>query len=180
MKKTFVMLGLLAAMFVAGQASFAACPCQQETAAPACPCQAAPACPCQAEPKTEPIETDSCCSKADCPCQTCAESWLEPQKVEDYFNRIGLSDCQKDSARKLIEEFKCNTKGLNGGECESKCDCRKYRKELRHLDYDMRKLLTECQKSNYANVKSDIKAQVKCCHKCLIWPSMAPKCSKCN
>jgi hypothetical protein len=178
MKKTFVMLGLLAAMFVAGQASFAACPCQQETAAPACPCQAAP--------KTEPIETscpscpDNSCAKADCPCQTCAESWLEPQKVEDYFCRIGLSDCQKDSARKLIEEFKCNTKGLNGGECESKCDCRKYRKELRHLDYDMQKLLTQCQKSNYANVKSDIKSQVKCCHKCLIWPSMAPKCSKCN
>lgn len=159
MRKNLVIFGIMAIMFIAGQSSFANCPCQQTEPQPACPCQTC-----------EPT----------CPCQPCCEGWLNPQKVEEYFCRIGFSDCQKEEARNLIEQFKCDTKGLSGGVCASKCDCRKYRKELRNLDYNMRKLLTQCQKSNYKTVRCEVKSQVKCCHKCLIWPSRAPKCCKCK
>src|SRR5574344_1135307 len=165
MKRSLVLLGLLTTIFISGQSSFASCPCQS---------------PCQTEPTPPPAATEPC-NKCEKPtCSSCNETWTDSQKMEEYFCQIGLSDCQKDEARKLVEEFKCNTQGLNGGDCENKCDCRKYRKELRHLDREMKKLLTECQKSNYAEVRSDVKSQVKCCHKCLIWPSLQKKCSSCN
>ncbi|MBP7211397.1 hypothetical protein KBA27_01030 [bacterium] len=172
MKKTLVMVGLMAAMCITAGASFATCPCQQP----------APSCPCQQQEATPPAPVTTPCedvSKADNPCP-CGENWLDDQKVEEYFNKMGFSDCQKDSAKKLIEEFRCNTKGMNGGECENKCECRQYRKELRNLDYEMRKLLTQCQKDNYKDVRKDVKSHVKCSHNCLIWPSMQKKCSKCD
>ncbi len=175
MKKTLLALFAVVAIAVGVQASFAACPCQ--TSSNPCPC-AKPA-PC--DPCAKPC--DPCAKPAPCdPCacnEPCCEDWLCPQVVEDYFCRIGLSECQKDEARKAIEEFKCSTSDLrgNGCKCESKCDCRAYRKALRDLDCKMKTLITKCQKSDYKCVRSEVKGKVKCCHKCLINPFSRCKCS---
>lgn len=122
------------------------------------------------------------CSDCFCPYKPCkcSEGWLNCNCLEDYYCRIGLSECQKCCARKAVEEFKCNTQGYNskGYKCESKCECRKYRRALRDLDCKMKNIITECQKSDYKSVRQEIKEKVQCCHKCLIWPFYRCKC--CN
>lgn len=190
MKKTLVLFGILATMLF-GVQTFAACPCAQ----PSCPCQAAcpapcpvaaPCCPtCNNSPCTCP---SSCCNKCSC------EDWI--CRMEELFCKIGLNECQKEQARRAIAQFQCDTKCLNlcstgcgctcgsgcncgcGNKCccESKCDCRQYKRELKNLDCEMKKIITKCQKSDYKCVKSEVKDQVKCCHKCLIWPFSLCKC----
>jgi len=138
------------------QASFAACPCQTQTEP--CPC-AKPCNPCA-------------CNKTVC------EDFLNCTSMEDYFCRIGLNECQKDQARKAIEEFKCARNGINAnGKCESKCECRIYRRALKDLDCKMKNIITQCQKSDYKSVRHDVKDKVKCCHKCLINPFKRCKCA---
>lgn len=141
MKKVLVGLFTLIAMSI-GMATFAACPCQQ-------PC-------------------NSCCNT----CAPCCEDWLNCVCVEDYLCRIGLNECQKAQARYAIEQFKCDTActRAKGCQCESKCECREYKKALRDLDCKMKQIITCCQKDDYKVVKNDIKDKVKCCHKCLINP----------
>lgn len=155
MKKTLVALFSLVALTISVQTSQAACSCQSS-----CPCQSA--CTCN--------YTNCCC-----------EDWLCPQSLEDYLCRIGLSECQKDSARSAVEEFKCKTQAIrdNGCKCESKCECRAYRRALRDLDCKMKTLITQCQKDDYKCVRKEIKEKVKCCHRCLINPFKRCKC-KCN
>lgn len=161
MKKMLMSLVTLMTLIV-GARVFAACscnPCQ-------CPCPEAPCCaaPC-----------NSCC---DC----CCEKWLGCNCLNDYFCRIGLNDCQKADALCAIEKFKNFTKcqRAKGCKCETKCECRDYRKALRNLDCDMKKIITKCQKDDYNCVKSEVKDQVRCCHKCLIWPFKLCKCCDCN
>lgn len=157
MKKMLVSLFTLVALgFGIHQASFAACPCQQSEP---CPC---------AKP----------CNPCDCK-QPCGEAWLCPQAIEDYLCRIGLNECQKVEARSAIETFKCETSTIRAKncKCESKCDCRTYRKALKKLDCSMKNIITKCQKADYNSVKSEIKSEVKCCHKCLINPFNRCKCS---
>jgi hypothetical protein len=155
MKKVLVSIFTLVALAFGIQASFAACPCQTNP----CPC---------AKP----------CNPCDCT-SPCCEDWLCQSAIEDYFCRIGLNECQKAEARKAIEEFKCETACLrvNNCKCESKCDCRTYRKALRDLDCKMKMLITKCQKSDYKIVRKEIKNKVKCCHKCLINPFKRCKCA---
>ena len=165
MKKTLVALFTVVALSIGIQASFAACPCQK---ADPCPC----AKPC-----------DPCAKPCD-PCATsapCGEGWLDCQKLEEYFCKMGFNDCQKADALKAIEEFKAETACLraNGCNCESKCDCRAYRKALRTLDCKMKTIVTKCQKSDYNCVRKEVKNDVKCSHKCLINPFSRCKCS-CN
>jgi hypothetical protein len=154
MKKMLVSMFTLAALAFGIQASFATCPCQSDC--------------------------DSCAKPSPCDCTSpCCEDWLCTSAVEDYLCRIGLNECQKTEARKAIEEFKCETACLraNGCKCESKCDCRTYRKALRDLDCKMKMLITKCQKSDYKTVRKEIKDKVKCCHKCLINPFKRCKCA---
>lgn len=141
MKKVLVGLFTLIAMSIT-MATYAACPCQQ-------PC-------------------NSCCNT----CAPCCEDWLNCVCVEDYLCRIGLNECQKAEARCAIEQFKCDTActRAKGCQCESKCECREYKKALRDLDCKMKKIITCCQKDDYKVVKNEIKDKVKCCHKCLINP----------
>lgn len=158
MKRTLVALFTLIALSIGIQASFAACPCK-----PCDPCaKPCPACPCDC--------TVPCC-----------EDWLCPSAVENYFCKIGLNECQKCEARKAVEEFKCETKCIraNGCKCESKCDCRTYRKALRDLDCKIKMIITKCQKPDYKCVRKEVKDKVKCCHKCLINPFKRCKCA-CN
>lgn len=154
MKKALVALFTFVALSF-GMQSFAACPC----------CQTDP-CPC-----VKPCEP--CC------CQPCCEDWLNCAMVENYFCKIGLNECQKNQARIAIEQFKCATQCLraNGCNCETKCECRAYRKALKNLDCSMKNIITACQKSDYKCVKSEIKDKVKCCHKCLINPFKRCKCA---
>lgn len=162
MKKTLVGLFTLAALSIGIQASFAACPC----AAPCNSCmQSMPCNPC----------CDPCAKFC---CDPCCEDWLNCKCVEDYLCRIGLNECQKAEARCAIEQFKCNTQCIraNGCNCESKCDCRTYRKALRCLDCKIKAIITKCQKSDYKYVRSEIKDKVSCCHKCLINPFYRCKC----
>lgn len=166
MKQTLVALGLLATLLFGAQTSFAACPCETPCPAP-CPCAEATPCPC-------PCETtfNRCC--------TC-DDWL--CKAENYYCRIGLSECQKVEARQALAQFICDTKTLTSNTCpkESKCDCRKFKKELKKLDCEMKKIITKCQKDDYKCVKNEIKDQVACCHKCLAWPFSLCKCDcKCS
>lgn len=151
MKKVLVGLFTLIAMSI-GMASFAACPCQQ-------PC-------------------NSCCNS----CVPCCEDWLNCACVEDYFCRIGLNECQKAQARCAIEQFKCATACIRGKgcQCESKCECREYKKALRDLDCKMKQIITCCQKDDYKCVKNEVKDKVKCCHKCLINPFHRCKCCDCG
>ena len=148
MKKLLVSLFALIALAITTQATFAACPCEKP-----CPCA---------------------CSQ-----QPCCEDWLCPQAVDDYFCKLGLNDCQKAEALMAIEQFKCDTQcqRANGCNCESKCECRQYRKALRDLDCKMKQIITACQKSDYKCVKHEIKDKVKCCHKCLINPFKRCKCA---
>lgn len=157
MKKTLVAVFTLVALLI-GVKSFAACSCN--------PCSK----PC-----------DTCvkpCNPCDCCKQPCCEGWLCADKVEDYFCRIGLSECQKCEARKAIEEFKCQTQCIRAKDCkcESKGDCRAYRKALRDLDCKMKLIITRCQNDDYKCVRKDIKDKVRCCHKCLINPFKRCKC----
>lgn len=164
MKRTLVSLFTLIALAIGIQTSFAACPCTQ-------PCNP---CPC-AKP----------CNPCDCGCQcepcNCCEVWLDCQCLQDYFCKIGLNECQKCEALKAVEEFKCCTQCLRakGCKCESKCDCRKYRRALRNLDCKMKNIITTCQKDDYKCVRKEIKNKVKCCHKCLINPFYRCKCCDC-
>lgn len=141
MKKVLVGLFTLIAISI-GMASFAACPCQQSCA--------------------------PCCSSFN----PCCEDWLNCMCVEDYLCRIGLNECQKAQARCAIEQFKCDTacNRAKDCQCESKCECREYKKALRDLDCKMKQIITCCQKDDYKCVKNEIKDKVKCCHKCLINP----------
>lgn len=161
MKKTIVALFTLFTIVFGTQTSFAACPCQTQTNP--CPCATPDPCDCG------------------CPCEpcNCCEAWLQCKCLDDYFCKIGLNDCQKCEALKAIEQFKCDTQCLRGKDCkcESKCDCRAYRKALRDLDCKMKNIITKCQKSDYKCVRKDIKSQVKCCHKCLINPFKRCKCN---
>ncbi len=94
---------------------------------------------------------------------TLLRTMLDCAMVENYLCKIGLNECQKNEARIAIEQFKCDTNCLraNGCNCESKCDCRAYRKALRNLDCRMKKIITACQKTDYKCVKNEIKDQVK-------------------
>lgn len=166
MKKMLVGLFTFFAMAIGiQQMSFAACPCQMQTD----PCSCA-----------QPCNTccDSCAKPCNCDCG-CCEDWLTCKCMEDYLCRIGLNECQKCEARKAVEEFKCETNCLraNNCKCESKCDCRCYRKALKNLDCKMKNIITKCQKADYKCVKNDIKDKVKCCHHCLINPFKHCKCA---
>lgn len=149
MKRTLVTLFTLIALAIGTQASQAAC----------CSCQP---------------QTDSCACM-----QPCCEDFLCPEKVEDYFCKIGLNECQKDQARIAICQFIADTECLraNGYKCESKCECRAYRKALKTLDCAMKNIITTCQKADYKCVKNEVKDKVKCCHKCLINPFTRCKCA---
>lgn len=148
MKKILVSLFTLFTLaFVSAQISFAACPYKN--------CQVLPfGCTCS-----------PCC---DC----CCEDWLNCLCFEDYFCYMRLSECQKCEARKAIEEFKCCTQCLRAKncKCESKRECRQYRKALRKLDCKMRNITTSCQKYDYKCVRKEIKDKIEYCHKCFIWP----------
>ncbi len=161
MKKTLVALFTLVALSIGIQTSFAACPCSN-------PCD-----PC--DPCAKPCDP---CAKACEPCG-CCEEWLDCKCLENYFCKIGLNECQKDEARKAVEEFKCKTQCLRGKDCkcETKCECRTYRKALRDLDCKMKLIITKCQKDDYKCVRKEIKKEVKCCHKCLINPFKRCKCA---
>lgn len=158
-----VALFTMIALSIGIQASLAACPCKTDC------CDKQPCC----EKPCKPCDCDPC----DCN-GPCCENWLNSAMVEDYFCRIGLSECQKQEAREAIETFKCETQCLRGNDCkcENKCDCRAYRKALRDLDCKMKQLITKCQKDDYKCVKKEVKDQVKCCHKCLINPFKRCKC----
>lgn len=153
MKKMLFTLFALIALSIGMQATFAACPCN--------PC--AKSCDCFCPYK---------------PCQ-CSEGWLNCNCMEDYFCRIGLSECQKCEARKAVDEFICKTECIRtkGCQCENKCECRMYRKALKDLDCKMKNIITQCQKQDYKCVKNEIKDKVKCCHKCLINPFYRCKCA---
>lgn len=161
MKKMLVSLFTLAALII-GARVYADC----------CPCQANPCC------------TDSPCATP-CPapcnpcCDCCCEKWLNCRCLEDYFCRMCFNECQKAEALCAIERFKCCTKclRLKNCKCESKRECRAYRKALRNLDCDMKKIITRCQKDDYKCVRREVKDQVKCCHSCLIWPFKLCKCN---
>jgi hypothetical protein len=146
MKKTLVAWFILAAFFINIQVVNADCPCQ----------------------------SNFCFfgNSSDCCFDPCCEDWLCPYKIEDYLCRIGLNECQKCEARKVIEQFKCRThcNRAKNCKCETKGECRAYRNALRTLDCQMKLLITQCQKSDYRYVRKDVKNQVKCCHHCLINP----------
>lgn len=199
-----VTLFSLVALAGGTQLAFAACPCNPcpcdpcAKCDPCCdpcakcdPCDPCAKCdPCDPCAKCDPCDKcakcDPCCDPCNKCCDTCdpcCETWLNCECLEDYFCRIGLSECQKAEALKAIEEFKCETECLRAKccDCESKCDCRTYRKALRDLDCKMKNIITKCQKSDYKCVRKEVKDQVKCCHKCLINPFKRCKCcDPCN
>lgn len=173
MKKLLIIFGLNIAIIFGSQITYAECPCS-----PLSPCIS---------------QTTQCCNQCNpcektnpCLCQTCfdpcCEGWLDCQKLENYFCKLGLTECQKIDARNVIARFICETQNLRckGYKCENKCECRKYRKEICNLDYEMKKIITDCQKQDYNCIRSEIKDQVKCCHNCLIWPFSFGGCCKCN
>ena len=148
MKKTFVTLCTLIALAIGIQTTQAACPCQAQC--------------------------------GDCPSVTkSCEDFLCPQSMEDLFCKIGLNECQKDQARIAVAQFMSETACLraNGYKCESKCECRAYRKALKTLDCSMKNIITKCQKADYKSARKEVKEQVKCCHKCLINPFKRCKCA---
>jgi len=147
MKKTLVMLFTLIAMSIGIQASQAACPCQTQNPCP--------------------------CVKIGC------EDFLCPQSMEVNFCKMGLNECQKDQARIAVAQFIADTSCIraNGFKCESKCECRAYRKALKTLDCSMKNIITKCQKADYKCVRNEVKDQIKCCHKCLINPFKLCKCA---
>lgn len=169
MKKTLVTLVALGALMLGAQA-FAACPCETQK-----PCDD----PCKS-PCEKPCEKQKPCD----PCDTagpCGENWLSCTNLEEYFCKIGLDSCQKQKAMQAIEEFKADTAcfRMKGCDCETKCECRTYRHALKDLDCKMKKIITDCQKENYEQVRDEVKDQVKCAHKCLINPFSRCKCG-CN
>lgn len=158
MKKTLVALFALTTLLA--QSSFAACPC-----------------------KTTPSEKPNPCQEKVNPCETNqlnnCEDWLSSYNLENYFDRMDFNQNQKCEAMSAIQKFKDRTQDLaSSGDCESKCDCRRYRHALKDLDCDMKKIITSCQKNEYRSVRNDVKSQVKCCHKCLINPFT--RCASCN
>jgi hypothetical protein len=170
MKKTLVALGILTTLLIGAQTSFAACPCENP-----CPCPCTESVPCPAPcPCAEATPCPTPCNKANC------DDWL--CKMETYYCRVGLSECQKAEARIAVAQFLCDTSRLNKCTCpkETKCDCRQYKRELKQLDCQMKKIITKCQKADYKCVKNEIKDQVKCCHKCLIFPFSLCKCDSCK
>lgn len=122
------------------------------------------------------------CKMQACPCSctniTC-EDFLCPENLENYLCKIGLNECQKEQARVAISQFLADTQCLraNGYKCETKCECRAYRKALRDLDCKMKNIITKCQQEDYKCVRTEVKDQVKCCHKCLINPFKRCKCA---
>lgn len=162
MKKSLTALFTLIVLTICIPKVFAACPCQTSPPSPAttAPCQTdlAPASPC---PTVE----------CPCDCNKTSETWLCPENVEAGLRRLGFTECQKNSARQAIEEFKCAIKDLpKCCRCESKCDCKKYRMALNDLDCKMKNIITRCQKKEYDCIREEVKKQVQCCHKCLMWP----------
>ena len=203
MKKTLFALGLFMTMLFTIQPNFAACPCEQnmqmqnQTMGCACPCEKPDPCECQKPCDPCCNECSKCneCNKCDDCCDAnlnkcgdnpggyncCCESWLD--NIESYFCRVGFSECQKCEARKAINDFLCNVKNIDPCNCgckESKCACREYKKELKKLDCEMKKIITKCQKDDYNCVKKEVKEQVNCCHKCLIWPFSRCACNTCD
>lgn len=174
MKKALIAFGILMTVILTAQTTFAACECNQTSSS--CQCPITTSCPCPACPIENscqcPITTYTpCCNNCNNCNNCCCETWLS--KMEDYYCRVGLSECQKCLARRVMAQFLCDTQCLRNccGPCnESACDCRQYKRELRNLDYEMKKIVTDCQKSNYNCVKNEVKDQVRCCHKCLMWP----------
>lgn len=176
MKKTLLGIVTLVALAI-GVNSYAACPCDP-CEKPCDPC--AKACePC--EKPCEPCNPCKSCEPCDpCACTTgCGEDWLCSSSLQEYFCQMGFTECQKQEAMNAIEEFKCKTECIraNDCKCETKCDCRTYRKALRDLDCQMKQIITKCQKDEYKDVKKAVKDQVKCAHKCLINPFNSCKCS---
>lgn len=173
MKKTLTTLFTLIALTMCTPKVFAQCACP--TPQPCCPTATAP-CPCQEATPCSPC-AQPCCPTTQCPCDCSkAETWFCPQCVEAYFCRLGLTECQKCAARQAVEQFKCCVQCLPTC-CASRCQCREYRKALRDLDCKIKNIITDCQKKEYKCVRSEVKSQVKCCHRCLIGPKFCRKCS---
>lgn len=158
MKKSLV--GLFALLTLVAQNAFAACPCSQESN----PCDT----PAPCEKQFNPCETNKCTG----------EDWLSQSNIEEYFSRMNLDQAQRCEAMNAIENFRDKTEMLSSGECATKCDCRAYRHALKDLDCEMKKIITACQKSDYRSVRNDVKAHVRCTHKCLINPFT--RCASCN
>ena len=186
MKKTLVALSILTALLISAKTTFAACPCTEPQICPQatcpvqCPCEQATPCPCSCPCETPcPCEVQTPCACSSC----CCDKWLS--NTENYFCRIGLSDCQKMKARRAVACFQSKIKCLNlqntPCDCkESRCDCRAYRKALKKLDCDMKNIITCCQKDNYKCIRKEVKCDVQKCHKCLISPfTFCKKCCKC-
>ena len=156
MRKTLIAFSILTALMLVAQSSFADSQSQVTTTVPVvvtlCPTGGTPVCSCQG--------TSSCPSTFN----NC-EYWLN--KLESYYCIIGLSDWQKDQARRVVAQFLCDTKNIRltcSGTCNgSKDDQKKYKRELKKLDSEMKKIVTISQKMAYDCVKIEIKSQVNCC-----------------
>lgn len=160
MKQFLIVFGILMTLVFSAQTSFADKPCSiSNPCNESCPVATPIPVPCPCETVTPCAP--SCCNK-------CCEDWL--CRLETYYCRIGLSECQKDQARRAVAQFLCDTKCLNLGCCESKCECKQYKRELQNLNCEMKKIITKCQYHDYKCVRDEVKSQVKCCHKCIIWP----------
>ncbi|MBQ9688305.1 hypothetical protein IJV79_01570 [bacterium] len=166
MKKSLVALFAIATLL--GQSAFAACPCPKANPCDT-PCEKVKPCddPCEKPDKCDVNKLSNC------------ENWLTQASLENYYCRLNLSQAQRCEATNAIEKFKSKTMTISSnGECESKCDCKRYRLALKELDCDMKNIITDCQKSEYKAVKSEVKDQVKCCHKCLVNPFT--RCASCD
>ncbi len=179
MKKSLIALFAVVALTITTQSAFAGCPCNKTIS----PCDKKVS-PC--EQKLNPCEKADPCEKVD-PCEAnremSCEGWLTRASLDDYFVRMNLNDSQVCEAMSAVENFKSKTKNFrnSNGECETKCDCRMYRQALKELDCDMKKIISQCQKEQYKEIKAEVKSQVKCCHKCLINPfNRCASCDECN
>lgn len=158
MKKALIVFFIITVFISGKQIAQSACPYQTDSSY------------CELCPSTCP--SDYYCKNP------CCEKWLDCSSVEDYFCRIGLNECQKVFARNAIEKFKCDTICLRAKncKCETKGECRNYKKSLRRLDCKIKNILTKCQKSDYNIVRKEIRNEVNCCHRCLINPFYRCKC----
>src|SRR5574344_1145303 len=130
MKKALLTLSIMAAVAVGTQGAFAwswgcnscqkadsatgcGCPvqkvkdCDKPCAKPCEPC-AEPCNPCEKKESCDcPKSCEECAKAADAMCGTC-----EDKKLEEFYCRLKLSDCQKDAARNLREKYKCETDAI--------------------------------------------------------------------
>ena len=187
MKKLLLALSIVSMVAISSQQEAFSwswgCDSCQKAEAPQC------GCPIQKESSCDMPKCEQCGREASaCTCKD--------KKLEEFYCKLNLSDCQKQEARKIMDKFDCENEALkNQIKSDKKCLCdainascldksavraaekqlktdrKLYKKQFKCLDKEFKGILECSQMGDYRKIKRELRYRTKkgmknCCKVC--------------